>query len=159
MTVLSNPSVPEEDTWQKPWIASKPKMVPAPTPSQVVITVPPHALPAPAAVSSQDGNGTGFRSIAQVSRIPQFKFKSEPAYPETAKRANIEGVVILQVDIDATGAVKKVSVIKGLGYGCDEAAVEAMKQSSFTPAIGVNGEPEPIHIPETYLFKFNSDSE
>jgi len=76
----------------------------------------------------------------------------KPEYPEAAKRVNIEGVVILQVDIDATGAVKKVDLIQGLGYGCDEAAISAMKQSTFTPAFDKGG-PVAVRVPLGYRFQ------
>jgi protein TonB len=56
----------------------------------------------------------------------------------------MEGVVILQVDIDATGAVKKVDLVQGLGYGCDEAAIDALWRTTFRPAL--SGDlPVPVH--------------
>ncbi len=75
-------------------------------------------------------------------------------YPEAAKRANIEGVVILQVDIDATGAVKMVQLIQGLGYGCDEAALAAAQQSLFAPAYA-GDEPVAVRLRIPYRFKFD----
>ena len=97
------PPVPE-DEWRKP--ETIPKFMPPP-PKKVEIKTPPSvvASAAPAAPSTEGGAGfSGFRSIAQVSQLPHFKVKAKPLYPEAAKHANIEGFVILQVDIDATGA-------------------------------------------------------
>lgn len=135
---------PQEDIWQKPMLRRTVKLVlpnPTPPPAQVV--------------SGQGGQGTGaVRSIAQVSQLPQFKTQVKAAYPEGAKRAGIEGVVILQVDIDATGAVMDVQVVQGLGSGCDEAAAEAMKQSTFTPAYA-GTDPVPVRIRIPYRFKIN----
>jgi protein TonB len=100
------------------------------------------------------GNGTGpYRSIAEVSRMPRFINQVKPVFPDAAKRANIEGVVILQVDIDATGAVKMVQLIQGLGYGCDEAAVAAIHESTFSPAYA-GDEPVPCRVTQSYRFKF-----
>ncbi len=54
-------------------------------------------------------------------------------YPEIAKRAGIEGRVFVKAYIDTNGNVAKAEIIKGIGSGCDEAAIEAVKKSKFTP--------------------------
>ena len=54
-------------------------------------------------------------------------------YPEIAKRQQIQGKVFLLAYIDEKGKVDDVKVIRGIGGGCDEAAVDAVKKSSFTP--------------------------
>jgi TonB family protein len=139
---------PKEDIWQKPMLRkitrpplSKPKVEPTPQPA---------AEAAPAT-----GPGTSaYRSVAEVSQLPRFINQVKPLYPDSAKHAGIEGVVILQVDIDATGVVMDVEVIQGLGSGCDEAAVAAMKQSTFTPAYA-GSEPVPVRIKIPYRFEIN----
>ncbi len=144
-TVPSAPYMPpQEDIWQKPMLRrTANRVLPKPTPP-----------PAPM-VSGQGGQGTGaVRSVAEVSQLPQFKTQMKAVYPEGAKRAGIEGVVILQVDIDAAGSVMNVSVVQGLGSGCDEAAVEAIKQSTFTPALA-GADPVPVRIRIPYRFKIN----
>jgi len=62
-------------------------------------------------------------------------------------------VVILQVDIDATGGVKKVELVQGLGYGCDDSALSAAQKSTFSPAMA-GTEPAPVRIRIPYRFKF-----
>jgi protein TonB len=54
-------------------------------------------------------------------------------YPEIAKRAGVQGRVYVKAFVDENGIVKKVEVIKGIGAGCDEAAVEAVMQTKFNP--------------------------
>lgn len=54
-------------------------------------------------------------------------------YPNAAKRLGIEGKVIIQAIVDENGNVAKAKVIKGIGSGCDEAALDAVKSSKFTP--------------------------
>jgi TonB family protein len=49
-------------------------------------------------------------------------------YPEEARKNNIEGKVMIQFIINADGTPSDFKVIKGIGYGCDEAAVEAFKK-------------------------------
>ncbi|MFN3694441.1 MAG: TonB family protein, partial [Ignavibacterium sp.] len=54
-------------------------------------------------------------------------------YPEIAKRLGVEGKVLIQAIIDENGNVAKAKVIKGIGSGCDEVALDAVKSSKFTP--------------------------
>jgi len=54
-------------------------------------------------------------------------------YPEIAKKAGIEGRVFVQFVIDEKGNVTNPIILKGIGGGCDEAALEAVKKAKFTP--------------------------
>lgn len=54
-------------------------------------------------------------------------------YPEIAKKAGIEGRVFVQFVIDEKGNVLNPVVLKGIGGGCDEAALEAVKKAKFKP--------------------------
>jgi TonB family protein len=54
-------------------------------------------------------------------------------YPEHALLYGLEGEVILIATVDKEGNVKDVEVVKGLGLGCDEAALEAVKKTKFIP--------------------------
>ena len=136
------PEKQPEDIWQYPTLR-RPRPQPPPPPKE------PTPPPAP---SAGQGNAA-VRSIAQVSQLPRFVTQIKAVYPESAKHSNIEGVVVLQVDIDATGKIMNVEVAQSLGFGCDEAALEALKQSTFTPAYdGTEAVPVRIRIP--YRFKF-----
>ncbi|KUG25566.1 hypothetical protein ASZ90_004613 [hydrocarbon metagenome] len=54
-------------------------------------------------------------------------------YPEIAKRAGVQGRVFVKAFVDENGHVVKVELLKGIGAGCDEAAMEAVKNTKFTP--------------------------
>jgi len=54
-------------------------------------------------------------------------------YPEIAKKAGVEGTVFLQFVVDENGNVVDPAVVKGIGAGCDEAALEAIKTAKFKP--------------------------
>lgn len=58
-------------------------------------------------------------------------------YPEIAKRAGIEGTVNLLAFINDEGSVIDVKIIKGIGAGCDEAAIDAIKKTKFSPGVQV----------------------
>jgi protein TonB len=64
----------------------------------------------------------------------------EPVIPETARKARVAGIVILETLIDKEGRVADAKVLKGLPFGLDEAALEAGKQWTFRPGT-LNGEP------------------
>jgi len=68
--------------------------------------------------------------------------KSQPhvPYPEMARKAGIEGMVILQLLVDRAGDVCKVNLLEGLGAGFDESAIESVKQGKWNPARN-KGEP------------------
>jgi len=54
-------------------------------------------------------------------------------YPEIAIRAGVEGKVHILAFVDEDGNVTKAEVLKGLGAGCDEAAVNAVRLTKFKP--------------------------
>ncbi|MBI4551250.1 MAG: energy transducer TonB [Candidatus Latescibacteria bacterium] len=78
--------------------------------------------------------------------------QQQPKYPEMARRAGVEGMVILHVLIDKSGKVRDVRVIKGIGAGLDEAAVEAVRQWIYTPAIQ-NHKPVAVWVSQPMRFK------
>ena len=54
---------------------------------------------------------------------PKFIHKVVPKYPELARRAEKEGIVILEAEISADGTARDIKVIQKFGYGCEEAAI------------------------------------
>ena len=54
-------------------------------------------------------------------------------YPDMARRAGIEGRVILQFVVDKEGKPIDAVVVRGIGAGADEAALEALSKVRFTP--------------------------
>lgn|GEM_PF-2891872 len=57
--------------------------------------------------------------------------KEKIIYPEEARRENISGKVLVKVFINQDGSVGGTQLLKGLGYGCDEEAIKAIKESRF----------------------------
>ena len=60
--------------------------------------------------------------------------KPTPVYTAEARQKKIEGDVELDVEFTATGQIRVLRVLQGLGYGLDEAAVAAAQQIRFSPA-------------------------
>ena len=59
--------------------------------------------------------------------------QQEIGYPDFARRAGVQGRVILQFVVDEDGTVSAVEVLRGIGAGCDEEAVRVLRNTRFTP--------------------------
>jgi protein TonB len=73
-------------------------------------------------------------------------------YPPIALRAGIEGKVYVLAFVDENGDVTKTKVIKGIGGGCDEAAVKAVRQAKFIPG-KQRGKPVRVQVMVPVIFK------
>jgi protein TonB len=76
-------------------------------------------------------------------------------YPEIARKAGIQGKVFVQAFIDEKGDVIKTKILKGIGSGCDEAALNAVKETKFTPA-KQKGKLVKVQVVVPVLFKLNN---
>jgi TonB family protein len=66
--------------------------------------------------------------------------KPTPAYTEEARKLRLEGEVLLEVVFEASGQLRVLRVVRGLGHGLDESAIHAAEQIRFRPAVQ-NGQP------------------
>jgi periplasmic protein TonB len=71
---------------------------------------------------------------------PQLVYKVDPEFSEEARHAKHQGVVVLIIEVDASGNVRNVRVRQSLGLGLDEKAVDAVSHWRFRPAV-LNGKP------------------
>lgn len=76
-----------------------------------------------------------------------------PRYPQIARSANVQGIVILEATIDEDGSVRDVKVLRGKPL-LDDAAVEAVRQWRFTPPM-LNGQAVPAAMTVTVSFTLN----
>lgn len=58
----------------------------------------------------------------------------EPRYPEVARRAGVEGAVILRLVVDRHGETHSIEVLKGLPFGLTESAIAAVERWRFEPS-------------------------
>jgi alkaline phosphatase D len=79
--------------------------------------------------------------------MPSILRRQEPEFSELARRKKISGNVVLSFQVEKDGTPSHIVVERGIGYGLDEKAVEAVSHYLFKPAMR-NGEPVvvPMHI-------------
>ncbi len=83
-------------------------------------------------------------------RPPALLKRVEPAYPELARRAFVEGVVILEATVDQHGRVEDVRLLRSIPL-LDEAAKAAVRQWQYSPLV-LNGHPERFILTVTLSF-------
>jgi len=74
--------------------------------------------------------------FAQVMPAPVGGMESvykHIVYPESAKKAGVAGKVYVLISINESGGVDQVKVVRGIGAGCDEAAMNGVKAVKFSP--------------------------
>jgi protein TonB len=76
-----------------------------------------------------------------------------PEYPDIAKQARVQGVVILECTISPQGKVTDVKILRGIPL-LDQAAVSAVRQWVYTPTL-LNGVPVPVIMTVTVNFKLS----
>jgi TonB family protein len=68
-----------------------------------------------------------------------------PQYPAAARKAKLQGIVVVELVVDEKGYPRNVHVAHPLGMGLDEQAIDAVRRSRFHPALK-NGMPVPVEI-------------
>ncbi|OYT69843.1 MAG: hypothetical protein CFK52_12855 [Chloracidobacterium sp. CP2_5A] len=84
----------------------------------------------PAGRGSGDGDGTGL-----ITQRPKLVYSVKPKYTEEGRVNKIQGTVVLSATVGPDGSLSNIRVIKSLGYGLDEKAIEAARQCRFQPAM------------------------
>ena len=98
--------------------------------------------------------GTGDKPVRVGGDVqaPVAINRIEPQYTELARKARIEGVVIIEAIIDRNGNVTDARVLKPLPLGLDQSALEAVKRWKFRPGT-LNGQPVPVIYNLTVIFR------
>ncbi|HLN80941.1 MAG TPA: TonB family protein [Thermoanaerobaculia bacterium] len=102
------------------------------------------------------GPGTGDEPLRVGGDVkaPQLVNRVEPSYPEAARKARMEGVVILEAIITASGNVEDVKVLKSVNPLLDAAATRAVSQWRYRPAT-LNGRAVRVYLTVTVTFNLH----
>jgi len=91
------------------------------------------------------------RAAFEVDKMPAVLTQPEVRYPEEARRQGVEGQVVVNIEIDEKGRVRKVKLVKGIHPLLDAAAIEGVRKMRFRPARAA-GEAVPVKIRYVYTF-------
>ncbi len=105
----------------------------------------------PGELSPNPANAPPYLRIGGNIAASHLRRRVEPVWPELAKRARVQGIVLLQVTIDAQGNVEEVRLLRGHPL-LNEAAIDAVKQWKYDP-VRLNGAPVAVITTVTVDFK------
>jgi TonB family protein len=87
---------------------------------------------------------------------PQVLNSIDPSSNEFAQEFGIAGMELLRTVVDSTGVPRQIVIARPIGFGLDEKAVEAVKNSHFRPATS-NGQPVPVVVDLVVTFRIYSN--
>lgn len=112
--------------------------------------------------ATKEGKARALRVDATVLRPggdvkpPQLLTVLDPASNDYAQKNNIAGMVFLQMVVDASGRPGAVTIVRPIGFGLDEKAVEAVQHAQFRPGT-LNGKPVPELVNLQVTFRIYSN--
>lgn len=110
-----------------------------------VTVAPPVAVPTPEPVNDKP------IQVGGAVLKPEVIVRTEPRYTELARKARVEGMVILKAIIDERGYVTDVQLLRGQPMGLDQAAMDAVRTWRFKPAT-LHGQPVKVYFNLTVNF-------
>jgi periplasmic protein TonB len=87
------------------------------------------------------GSGVGPYVVGGGVKPPTVIYQPLPLYTEDARKARIEGLVLIQAIIRRDGSVDSFKILRGLGYGLDESAINTIATKWRFKAGTMNGTP------------------
>ncbi len=73
-------------------------------------------------------------------------------YPERARRNGVQGTVVVKFIVNEDGKAQNFEIIRGIGHGCDRAAIKAIERAKFEPGMNTDGSAIPVEfsLPVTF---------
>ena len=93
---------------------------------------------------SQDQVGAAYKVRDGVSP-PRVISATDPQYSKEARKARVEGTVLLWLIVGPDGLAHDIKVARSLGHGLDQTAIEAVRTWKFKPGLK-DGRPVPVQI-------------
>jgi TonB family protein len=94
--------------------------------------------------------------VSEGMTPPRVLNSIDPSSNEYAQKYGIAGMELLRTVVDATGVPGQMAIARPIGFGLDEKAVDAIKNSHFQPAT-INGQPVPVVIDLVVTFRIYSN--
>ncbi len=171
-TPVPQPAPPQPEVVRQPDLGDIPDTPAPPVPgSTQESTVPGTDLTAPPGLGHPDGDPNSRSEVGDIHGIPEPVPPAvdgpvyltpemsrpralqpiQPRYTEPARKAGVQGTVIVEAIIDEQGRATNVRVVRGLPMGLDRSAVEAIQQVTFQPAMR-GGRPVKVYFNLTVNF-------
>ena len=110
------------------------------------------ASPSPGSDALQRADNANF--LARGGHEAVLVYSVDPEFTESARKKHLAGDVMVAFIVDRNGRPKDIRVVKGVGLGLDEKAVEAVRQYRFKPATEADG--QPVAMPLTIDVNFRT---
>ena len=87
----------------------------------------------PMGIGSGSGGGIGSGQGGGDVTAPSLIYRVEPEYTAEARAAKYQGTVVLYAEVSPDGTTRNVRVIRSLGLGLDQQAIECVEKWKFRP--------------------------
>jgi TonB family protein len=115
--------------------------------------------PSPSPAAQAPTNSNQAERIYEIKELPKrakkakILKKTDPSFPDEARRREVGGVVVLTVALMSRGEVGTVFVVRGLPYGLTEESIKAARKTKFRPAML---DVQPISMWATFEYTFST---
>lgn len=99
------------------------------------------------------GIGVTRGAFQQGVTLPKCAYCPDPQYSDEAREAKLQGAVTLQVLVGADGRASQIRVVRGIGLGLDDRAVQAIRGWKFVPALDASRRAVPAWVTVEAVFR------
>jgi protein TonB len=110
------------------------------------------SLTSPAFSNPLQDPGRSIYHVGGKVAPPKLTHRVEPKYPDAAREEGREGSVLVSAVVETNGTLSTIKVVKGMGAGFDENAVEALKEWKFQPSTK-DGGPVAVYVEIEVTFR------
>jgi len=146
---------PEPELSVKPTVVMPPQITPSVNLEQLgnpISNIPIHS----SGPGESGGFGGGVFRVGGGVSAPQVLYQEDPEYSEQARKANLQGTVVLTLVVQRDGSVRDIRVAQALGLGLDEKAIEAVAKWRFRPGTK-SGKPVDVAATIEVTFRLLND--
>lgn len=97
--------------------------------------------------------GTPLKELPRLLNLDEVLAGMRRLYPESERQAGREGAVVIMIHLGMDGRVSSSDIARTASPAFDEAAKKVGALMRFSPAIGLNGKPVPVRMPQEVRFK------
>ncbi|HXT02248.1 MAG TPA: TonB family protein [Elusimicrobiota bacterium] len=107
-------------------------------------------------IGAHGDGGTRLLAFPKLLNRDEVLANLRRLYPEAEREAGREADVRVMIHVGADGTVRSVDVTRSANAAFDEAAQKVGKLMRFSPAIGLDGRPVPVRLPQPIMFRLEN---